>query len=135
MTGSARNCAFPPNFRLHDQDFEGPDFSKVVLFVMRRLDSFFPDRIDLTTCESITAHKDGFQPLWEWLARQGIVSGPMSNCALTLSGQKSFSVGLESAPKLASQLMSDEPKLEGDEATHLLLAILRHHYETFRSRD
>lgn len=135
MTGSARDCAFPPTFRLHDQDFEGPDFSKVILFVLRRLDSDFPDRIDLTTCESITAHKEGFQPLGEWLTRQGIVSGPMSNCALTLSGQKSFSVGLESAPKLASDLMSDEPRLEGDEATRLLLGILRHHYESYPPRD
>ncbi len=134
MTGSAPDCAFPPTFRLYDQDFEGPDFSKVVLFVLRCLDTAFPDRIDLTTCERITAHKEGFEPLWEWLSRQGLVSGPMSNCALTLSGQKSFTAGLEIEPKLASQLMSDEPVLEGDDATRLLLGILRHHFEAFPPR-
>ncbi|MEM8689341.1 MAG: hypothetical protein AAGF81_18575 [Pseudomonadota bacterium] len=107
----------------------------MILFVLRRLDLVFPDRIDLTTCQRITAHKQGFEPLWQWLTSQGLVSGPMSNCALTLSGQKSFAVGLENAPRLASELMSDEPKLEGEDATRLLLGILRHHFETFPPRD
>lgn len=135
MTESAPECAFPQTFRLHDQDFEGPDFSRVVLFVLRRLDSDFPSRIDLTTCQRITDHKDGFDRLWTWISHQGLVSGPPSNCALTLSGHQSFSAGLENAPKLASKLMSEAPHLEGDDATRLLLGILRHHFENFPPRD
>ncbi|MCP5083493.1 MAG: hypothetical protein GY948_17545 [Alphaproteobacteria bacterium] len=116
---------------MSDSDFDGPDFSRVILMVLRRLDAEFPNRTDLTTCKRILVHEASFGRLWAWLSEQGIVSGPVSNCALTLSGKKSFGSGLESVPKLASGLMHDEDGLEGEDATKALLAVMRHHYETF----
>ncbi len=131
MTGNAPNWALPELFRLSDSDFDGPDFSRLVLMVLRRLDAEFPNRTDLTTCKRILVHETSFGRLWAWLGEQGIVSGPPSNCALTLSGKKSFGSGLENLPKLAADLMHDEAGLEGEEATKMLLAMMRHHYETF----
>ncbi len=134
MTGNAPNWASPELFRLSEDDFDGPDYSKLILVVLRRLDAEFPTRANLTTSKRIAAHKAGFSQLWEWLSNQGIVSGPPSNCALTLSGKVSFRTALDRLPGLAAELMSQEAGLEGEKATQLLLAVMRHHFETF-NRD
>ena len=131
MPENAPNWASPELFRLSDSDFDGPDFSRLVLVVLRRLDAEFPTRTDLTTCKRIVVNSTSFGRLWAWLCEQGIVSGPPANCALTLSGKRSFSHGLESLPSLAGELLHAEAALDGDDATKMLLAVLRHHYETF----
>jgi len=135
MTGNAPNWALPELFCLSDEDFEGPDFSKLVLVVLRRLDAEFPTRIDLTSCKRIAEREICFGRLWGWLSDQGIVSGPPCNCALTLSGKQSFGAALESLPSLAAGLMQEEACLKGEDATKVLLAVLRHHFEMFHKRD
>lgn len=134
MTAQAPNWALPEMFRLSDDDFDGPDLSRLVLIVLRRLDAEFPSRADLTTCRRIAEHEASFGRLWDWLSVQGVVSGPASNCALTLSGKKSFEAATESLPKLAACLMYQEAGLEGEDATKMLLAIMRHHFESFTAR-
>ncbi len=99
--------------------------------MLRRLDAQFPTRSDLTTCKKIRAHEASFARLWKWLEYQGIVSGPLSNCALTLSGKKSFGAAVENLPALAADLLQREDALEGEEATKMLLAIMRNHFDTF----
>ncbi len=131
MTGNAPNWASPELFRLSEDDFDGPDYSKLILVVLRRLDAEFPTRADLTACKRIAAHEAGFGKLWEWLSEQGIVSGPPSNCALTLSGKVSFRTAMDRLPRLAAELMSEESGLQGENATHMLLMVMRHHFETF----
>ena len=133
MKGNAPDWASPELFRLCDEDFEGPDFSKLILLVLRRLDAEFPNRTDLTTCRRIAEREDAFGKIWSWLGEQGIVSGPSSNCALTLSGKQSFAAALESLPSLAAQLMHDNAGLEGENATKMLLALMRHHFNRFHS--
>ncbi len=135
MTGNARNWALPELFCLSEEDFDGPDFSKLILVVLGRLDAEFPNRADLTTCERIADHEAGFRQLWEWLGEQGIVSGPPSNCALTLSGKVSFTSALEGLPHLAAELMSRDAGLEGESATKMLLSVMRHHFATFRRNN
>ena len=134
MTGNAPNWASPELFCLSDEDFEGPDFSKLVLIVLRRLDAEFPARTNLAACKRIAEHEISFGQLWTWLSGQGIVSGPLANCALTLSGKQSFIAALENQPSLATRLMQEEAGLNGEDATKMLLAVLRHHFETFEKR-
>ncbi len=131
MADEAPNWALPELFRLTEQDFEGPDFSRLVLLVLRRLDSAFPDHIDLTTCMKIITHMKEFSQLWQWLQAQGIVSGPVSNCSMTLSGKRSFAAALELAPTLGTRFMYSQSGLEGEDASELLLTLLKHHFETF----
>lgn len=134
MTANAPNWALPELFRLSDDDFAGPDLSRLVLIVLRRLDAEFPNRTDLTTCQRIAEHEAVFGRLWDWLSHQGIVSGPASNCALTLSGKKAFTAAIEGLPTLASSLLHQEAGLEGEDATKMLLSIMRHHFEMYTIR-
>ena len=131
MADEAPNWSLPEMFRLSEQDFEGPDFSKLVLLVLRRLDAAFPNLIDLTTCMKIVTHIDEFTQLWEWLQNQGIVNGPVSNCSLTLSGKRSFNTALQLSPEQGSRFMRSQTGLDGEEASDMLLAILKHHFDTF----
>ena len=133
MADEAPNWALPELFRLSEQDFEGPDFSKLVLLVLRRLDGAFPDLIDLTTCMKIITHMEEFSRLWDWLLLQGIVNGPVSNCSMTLSGKRSFAAALELSPILGTRFMYSQKGLEGEDASELLLILLKHHFETFGS--
>lgn len=131
MTGNAPNWALPELFCVSEEDFDGPDFSKLILVVLRRLDAEFPNRTDLTACKRIAANQDNFNKLWFWLSEQWIVSGTPANCSLTLSGKVSFSTALERLPSLAAELLSKEAGLEGEKATKMLLTVMRHHFETF----
>ena len=131
MADEAPNWALPELFRLSEQDFEGPDFSKLVLLVLRRLDAAFPDLIDLTTCMRIVTHIEEFSQLWEWLQLQGIVNGPISNCSLTLSGKRSFKAALEQQPALGKRFMNTQDGIEGEEAAELLLWMMKHHFSSF----
>ncbi|NNF78033.1 MAG: hypothetical protein HKN05_08395 [Rhizobiales bacterium] len=131
MADKAPDWALPELFRLSEQDFEGPDFSKLILLVLRRLDAAFPNLIDLTTCMKIVTHIEEFTQLWEWLQQQGIVNGPISNCTLTLSGKRSFNATLEQMPALGSRFMKAEAGIEGEEASELLLSIMKHHFRAF----
>ena len=131
MADEAPDWALPELFRLSEQDFEGPDFSKLILLVLRRLDAAFPTLIDLTTCMKIVMHIEEFTQLWEWLQQQGIVTGPVSNCTLTLSGKRSFQAVLEQSPARAARFMQAQAGLEGEEAAELLLSIMKYHFSTF----
>ncbi len=131
MADEAPNWALPELFRLSEQDFEGPDFSRLVLLVLRRLDAAFPTLIDLTTCLKIVNHIEEFTQLWEWLRGQGVVSGSVSNCTLTLSGKQSFNAALQQAPEQAARFMRAQSGLHAEEASDMLLAILKHHFETY----
>ncbi len=131
MAEEAPNWALPELFRLTEQDFEGPDFSKLLLLVLRRLRADFPNLIDLTTCMKIVSHIDEFSQLWGWLSDQGIVSGPVDNCTLTLPGTRSFDAALAQLPTLGERFMRVQDGLDGEEASELLLAILKHHFDSF----
>lgn len=131
MADEAPNWALPELFRLSEQDFEGPDFSNLLLLVLRRLAADFPNLIDLTTCMKIVSHIEEFSQLWGWLSDQGIVSGPVDNCTLTLSGKRSFDAALKQLPTLGGHLMRLQDGLDSEEASELLLAILKHHFESF----
>ncbi len=131
MADEAPNWALPELFRLSEQDFDGPDFSKLLLLVLRRLDAGFPNLIDLTTCMKIVTHIEEFSKLWGWLQNQGLVTGEISNCSLTLSGKQSFAAALEQLPKLGSRFMHSQAGVAGEEASALLHAILKHHFSTF----
>ncbi len=131
MAEEAPNWALPDLFQLTEQDFEGPDFSKLLLLVLRRLHADFPNLIDLTTCMKIVSHIEEFSQLWGWLSDQGIVSGPVDNCSLTLSGKRSFDAGLKELPTLGGRFMRVQEGLDGDDASELLLAMLKHHFDSF----
>ena len=134
MTGNAPDRGFSELLGLSNRDFDGPDFSRLVLTVLLKLDADFPSRTDLTGCPRIAANETAFGQLWDWLASQGIVSGPLSNCALTLSGKQSFGTAIDAHPTLSAQLLHSENGLEGEEATKMLLAVIRHHFEHFGRR-
>ena len=131
MADEAPNWALPGLFCLSEQDFEGPDFSKLLLLVLRRLAADFPNLIDLTTCMKIVSHIEEFSQLWSWLSDQGIVSGPVDNCTLTLSGKRSFDAALKQLPALGGRFMRLQDGLDAEEASELLLAILKYHFESF----
>ncbi|MEM8688976.1 MAG: hypothetical protein AAGF81_16715 [Pseudomonadota bacterium] len=131
MAEEAPDWALPELFRLTERDFEGPDFSKLLLLVLRRLRADFPSLIDLTTCMKIVSHIEEFSQLWGWLCDQGIVSGPVDNCTLTLSGKRSFDTALKQLPTLGGRFMREQEGLDGDEASELLLAVLKHHFDSF----
>ena len=48
MENNGPDWGLPENFVLSDSDFEGENFSKLLIAVIRRLDGAFPNRVDRT---------------------------------------------------------------------------------------
>ncbi|MEM8645155.1 MAG: hypothetical protein AAGF86_02320 [Pseudomonadota bacterium] len=122
-------------FRLSDGDFEEANFSKVLVIVLRRLESAFPDQVDLTSFEHNSEFSDTFTDLWNWLVDQGVLTGPLSNCAMTLVGRQSYQAALAEHPKVAAGLQDEGDALDPMEASLFLLSVLRNQHERSRRDD
>ncbi len=132
MAAKSPEWGYSRLFRLSDGEFEEADFSRVLVIVLRRLENAFPDQVDLTTCERIAELSDTFTDLWNWLVDQGVVTGPLSNCAMTLVGRQSYQAALAEHPKVAADLRSSSDALDPMEASLFLLSVLRNQHERSR---
>ncbi len=68
----------------------------------------------------VVSHIEEFSQVWGLLSFQGIVSGPLDNCSLTLSGTRSFDITLTQRPTLGERFMREQEGLNGAEASELL---------------
>ena len=116
-------------FRLTEGDFEEANFSRLLVIVLRRLESEFPDPVDLTSCKRIAESSDTFLDLWAWLVDQGVLTGPISNCAMTLIGRQSYQAALGEHPEVAAVLTGTSDELEPMAASLFLLSVLRNQHE------
>ena len=134
MENNGPDWGLPENFVLSDADFDGENFSKLLIAVISRLDGAFPNRVDLSTCKRIARKREEFEQLLNWLGSQGIVNGDVTNCALTLSGRQAYKAALNEFPILAVKLSRSSEGLEMIDASRMLLAVLRVHYLEFVQR-
>ncbi len=132
MAAKSPEWGYSRLFRLSDGDFEEANFSRLLVVVLRRLEDAFPDQVDLTSCKRIADFSDTFIDLWAWMVDQGVLSGPISNCAMTLIGRQSYLAALAEHPKVAASLNGSSDELEPMEASLFLLSVLRNQYEKGR---
>lgn len=127
----------PDWFRLRSEDFNGAGFGRLILMVLVRLDSVFPDRVDLSQCKTISEYEHVFTKLWTWLSEDelGVVSGPISNASLTLLGRQSLRAALKNDPQLAALTQSEKDKIDDQAADRAIYQILRQHFEAFKSNS
>lgn len=133
MPNSASDLSrvLPEWFRLSDPEIDGTDFNKLILLILRRLDAEYPERVDLSDCNKLRERVNEFKTIWEWLEGQGIVSGPISNCSLSLSGRQSFRKAVQLASESTRMMLQSKKGLIGDEAKELVMSILRQHYYSY----
>lgn len=105
-----------------------------LLRVLLKLNDLFPERTNLLDCKNISANITDFMRYWNWLEREGVVSGPIENCSLTIPGKKSFQFSLNEEPELASILKNSECILSDHQANILMLTTLRQHYSSYIER-
>ena len=110
------------------------ELSRLVLSVLSRLCTEFPSHVDLSGCDALREHGKDFERLWKWLETQQIVNGPLSNCSMTLAGQKSFHEALHLASESTQKMLHSEDGLDGSEANSFVLSVLRQHYQNHVSR-
>ncbi len=131
MTKKAPDWALPKLLCLPDDEFVGPNFSSLALVALHELYTEFPNQVDLSGHESLVKHAREFRRLWEWLRGHGVVVGPLSNCALTLSGKDSLVAALDFQPQFADELMRKKAELDERYSSALLMTVLRHHFDKF----
>lgn len=135
MAAKSPEWGYSRLFRLSEGDFEEANFSRLLVIVLRRLESEFPDQVDLTTCKRIAEFSDTFMDLWNWLVGQGVLTGPISNCAMTLMGHQSYQAALAEHPKVAASFKDSGDELAPMDASLFLLSVLRHQHEKGRRDD
>ena len=125
----------PEWFRLSDPGIDRTNFNKLILMVLRRLDAEYPDRLDLSDCNRLRERISEFNQIWQWLEAQKMVSGPMSNCSLTLSGRQAFRKGVQMSSETTRLMLNSKDGLSGNEAKELMMNILRRHYHDYVERN
>ncbi|MCP5081580.1 MAG: hypothetical protein GY948_07775 [Alphaproteobacteria bacterium] len=125
------NWTLPKHFGESDAEFDGEDFSALLILVLRQLHDAFPDSVDLNNHNQIVEDHREMGQLWSWLKAQGVANGGLANCSLTLSGKQSYDAALHELPTLAALLAQPHGKLEGADAGRLLIAVLRHQFLKF----
>jgi len=125
----------PEWFRLSDPSIDGNNFNKLILMVLRRLDAEYPDRLDLSDCDRLRERINEFDKIWQWLEAQKMVSGPVSNCSLTLSGRQAFQKAVRMASETTRLMLNSKDGLSGNEAKELMMNILRQHYHDYIVRN
>lgn len=133
MPNSANDLgrALPEWFLLSDHDINGTDFSKLILLVLRRLDAEYPERVDLSDCNKLAERISEFDKIWKWLEAQQVVSGPLANCSLTLSGRQAFRKAVQLASESTRMMLQSKEGLSGIDARELMMSILRQHYYSY----
>ena len=136
MPGSTNDLSggVPEWFRLSDAELGGTDFGRLILLVLCRLDSAFPERADISSCVTPKEKISEFNQIWNWLEAQKIVSGSISNCSLTLVGRRSYQEALELAPDSTKALLHSKEGLSGDAARELVVSVIRRHYHNYIER-
>lgn len=125
----------PKWFRLFDPSIDETDFNKLILMVLHRLDAEYPNRLDLSDSNKLSEKIEECSQIWGWLEKQEIVSGPMSNCSLTLSGRQSYRKAVQMASERTRLMLNSKDGLSGNEAKELMMNILRQHYYDYIVRN
>ncbi|NNE24551.1 MAG: hypothetical protein HKN11_18275 [Rhizobiales bacterium] len=133
-SGNDLGRTLPEWFRLSDPEINGTDFNKLILLIFRRLDAEYPERVDLSDCNKLRERVNEFNRIWEWLEDQRMVSGPVSNCSLTLSGRQAFQKAVQLASASTRMMLQSKEGLSGNEAKELMMSILRQHYLDYIAR-
>ena len=124
----------PKWLRLSDCEIDGTDFDQLTLLVLRRLYAEYPNRLDLSDCIKLKERIGEFTKIWEWLELQKVVSGPVSNCSLTLSGMQAYRKTVQLASDSTRIMLESKEGLTGAEARELVLSIFHQHYHDYVER-
>ena len=111
------------------------DINSVVGFVLRELDRAFPGRVNLSNYSEVRERLTTYSRIWSWLESQDILSGPLTDCSLTLLSRQSFKATLATRPDLAAALSQSESGLRGALADQLMIEFLRQHYQHYMKRQ
>ncbi len=104
------------------------DFGRVALNLLTDLDSAHPNAVDLTNHNDVSIDDASLSKFWFYLAHQGIISGELNECALTLKGRQSLRAAFETQCESASTSLSSNNLLTGKSASSLLLDVMRHNF-------
>ena len=127
----------PEWFRLTDPGVEEGQIDELVLRIIRRLESVYPERVDLSDCDNIRVRVDEFNRVWSWFEREEIVSGPLENCSLTLAGCQAYRSASKSAPDAIKAALNSSDGVKGDDARTFMINTLREFFHSYvdRTRD
>ena len=136
MTGSneTSNFRLPDWYLLSDPVLDQCNYDELILKVLRRLDAIYPDRINLSDCISLMKRQNDFEKIWQLLEAQHLVSGPLSNCSLTLAGRRAYQKALSSSPASVQKKISSGGKLQNSESKQIVVSILREIFHSYVSR-
>ena len=104
------------------------DFGKFALSLLMDLDAAHPSRVDLVSYKDGSAEDGSLRKFWFYLGHQGIISGELSECALTPKGRKSLHAALETQFEKGSSFSTPAQLSSGKPASALLLDVMRHNF-------
>ena len=124
----------PDWLHLTGPDIEGVTIEDLVLRIFRRLDTVFPERVNLLEFDDLERKIGDLERIWDWLLEQAVVSGPLTNSSLTLAGCQAFRQVVENAPAAVRDRLHSRESLSGEDARRLMMQLLRCHYEKHLKR-